>query len=220
MISDITHHYERHHDLSILKSSTDIHHHLHSFTMHKRYFLARIFWHCIFLQQAEAFTMLPSAFQTPRTAATHDNANHGLDGSNYNIKINNPKRLDTKIGIGSGFTFFDDGDELLVSAQKPLGILLEEREPSNENYNDRGTRSTSITLQDADIDTYAQCRHMGCRVSEVTQGGTADRAGVKEGDILVAVQNADVANASFEKVMERIIDAPKVVNLRFWRKER
>eukprot|EP00979_Chaetoceros_neogracilis_P012363 scaffold3260_cov285-Chaetoceros_neogracile.AAC.4 len=163
--------------------------------------------------------MLPSAFQTPRTAATHDNANHGLDGSNYNIKINNPKRLDTKIGIGSGFTFFDDGDELLVSAQKPLGILLEEREPSNENYNDRGTRSTSITLQDADIDTYAQCRHMGCRVSEVTQGGTADRAGVKEGDILVAVQNADVANASFEKVMERIIDAPKVVNLRFWRKE-
>jgi len=178
--------------------------------------------------QAEAFICLPSNRRHPNI-----NINNNI---NVNISILIPastaNSLGTKLGIGTGFVFFDDSGELLVSAQKPLGILLEEREPSHGNYNDRDdyTYSTSTNtrsgsaLQDPDpdsnIDADTQYRHMGCRVSKVTAGGAADKAGVKEGDVLVAVQNADVANASFEKVMERIVDAPRVVNLRFWRKER
>lgn len=95
----------------------------------------------------------------------------------------------TQLQISTGLTF-DDGDQLLVSAQKPLGMVLEERDEK------------------------------GCIVVSVEKGGAACRAGVKEGDLLVAVQNADVGRADFEEVMGRIIDAPKVVNLRFWRLER
>ena len=129
--------------------------------------------------------------------------------------------MSTRLGISSGLTF-DDGDQLLVSAQKPLGILLEEREPGdNDNYNDYYNSLTS-----AGIDTIAGAGtddddlQWGCIVSQVIQGGAADRAGVREGDVLVAVQNANVANASFEEVMERIGNAPRIVNLRFWRKVR
>ncbi|GFH61669.1 hypothetical protein CTEN210_18145 [Chaetoceros tenuissimus] len=94
--------------------------------------------------------------------------------------------------ISSGLTF-DDGDQLLVSTQKPLGLVLEEIDKDVPN---------------------------GCIVTEVVEGSNADKAGCKPGDILVAVQNADVSKADFDEVMQRIGNAPKVVNLRFWRRER
>lgn len=118
-------------------------------------------------------------------------------------------RQDTELNVSSGFTF-DDGDQLLVSAQKPLGLILEER-----------------GREEADLDftTGTDARHRrqncpnGCIVAEVLDGSAAKRAGVKPGDFLVAVQNADVTIAHFDEVMQRIGDAPQVVNLRFWRKD-
>lgn len=115
------------------------------------------------------------------------------------------KRFETQLQISTGLTF-DDGDQLLVSAQKPLGILLEERGGEDSDNASDGINGIH--------------RDMGCIVSAIVEGGAADKAGVKEGDFLVAVQNVDVGNASFEEVMERISDAPRVVNLRFWRRER
>ena len=47
------------------------------------------------------------------------------------------------------------------------------------------------------------------------QGGSADSAGIKVGDVLLAVQNASVENADLEEVLTFIGDAPKVINLRF-----
>lgn len=101
-----------------------------------------------------------------------------------------------ELNISTGLTF-DDGDQLLISAQKPLGLILEEREDN-----------PTATSQN------------GCFVAEVVPDGEADRAGVRVGDILVAVQNADVSSSSLEDVMSRIANAPRVVNLRFWRRER
>jgi C-terminal processing protease CtpA/Prc len=98
-------------------------------------------------------------------------------------------RHQTQLKISTGLTF-DDGDQLLVSAQKPLGMVLEEREEK------------------------------GCVVTEVIDDGAAYKAGVKVGDLLVAVQNVDVGCGTFEEVYGRIGDAPRVVNLRFWRNER
>ena len=40
-------------------------------------------------------------------------------------------------------------------------------------------------------------------------------AGVQRGDLLVAIQNVDVTAAPIKEVLERIGNAPRVVNLRF-----
>jgi len=95
--------------------------------------------------------------------------------------------------ISSGFSF-DDGDQLLVSAQKPLGMVIAEKVVEESNS-----------------------ERIGCYVSEIDESGSAYRSGVREGDWLVAVQNMDVSRSPFEDVMERIINSPKVVNLRFLR---
>lgn len=95
----------------------------------------------------------------------------------------------TRLDVSSGLTF-DDGEQLLVSAQKPLGLLLEERS--------RGEGG-------------------GCIVVQVTSGSVADRSGIRKGDVLIAVQNLNVEKMKLEDVMEKIASAPKVVNLRFWR---
>jgi C-terminal processing protease CtpA/Prc len=108
------------------------------------------------------------------------------------LRVNSYYRQQTHLHISTGLTF-DDGDQLLVSAQKPLGIVLEEREEGEKR---------------------------GCVVVEVVKDGNAGKAGVKVGDLLVAVQNADVGNATFDDVMSKIGNAPRVVNLRFWRRER
>jgi membrane-associated protease RseP (regulator of RpoE activity) len=94
----------------------------------------------------------------------------------------------TRLDISSGLTF-DNGDQLLVSAQKPLGLVLEER--STEEG--------------------------GCIVVQVAPGSVAEKSGIRKGDMLVAVQNQNVENMKLEHVMEKIISAPKVVNLRFLR---
>jgi len=129
-----------------------------------------------------------------------------INGNTFNSR--HRKMTRTELKISSGFTF-DDGDQLLVSAQKPLGMVLEER----------GKDGGSIDSTTG-VDMRQQRNHPnGCVVAEVLDGSAAKRAGVKPGDFLVAVQNADVTIAHFEEVMQRIGDAPQVVNLRFWRKD-
>jgi len=95
----------------------------------------------------------------------------------------------TSLFIGTGFSF-DDGEQVLVSVQKPLGILLEQ---------DEGESAPVV-------------------VGEVDSSGSAGQAGVREGDILVAVQNASIEGQSLEYAMEFIGQAPRAVNLRFIRR--
>ena len=56
-------------------------------------------------------------------------------------------------------------------------------------------------------------------VTEVSQGGSADRAGVQAGDVLLAVNNASVENADLDEVLAFIGNAARVLNLRFLRTE-
>lgn len=89
--------------------------------------------------------------------------------------------------ISSGFSFSDE-EQVLVSVQKPIGIVLEQE------------------------------LSMGpISVVKVDPSGSAAGAGVKEGDVLLAVQNASVQNADLEEVLAFIGNAPRVVNLRFLR---
>ncbi|KAL7444554.1 hypothetical protein ACHAXM_009483 [Skeletonema potamos] len=90
--------------------------------------------------------------------------------------------------ISSGFSF-SDGQQILVSAQRPLGIVLQ---------------------QDETLDIV---------VTSVESGGPAADAGVREGDVLLAVQNASVQNVSLDEVLAFIGNAPRVVNMRFLRRE-
>lgn len=90
--------------------------------------------------------------------------------------------------IGTGFSF-DDGNQVLVSVQKPLGIILEQGDDDE----------SSIVVADVDV------------------SGSAARAGIQVGDVLVAVQNASVEHQSIEDVLDFIVQVPRVVNLRFVR---
>ncbi|EJK76397.1 hypothetical protein THAOC_01844 [Thalassiosira oceanica] len=91
--------------------------------------------------------------------------------------------------ISSGFSF-SDGEQVLVSAQKPLGIVLGQEDCPGPIV-----------------------------VAEIDGSGSAARAGVRREDVLVAVQNASVENASLDEVLSFIGGCPKVVNLRFVRKD-
>ena len=75
--------------------------------------------------------------------------------------------------ISSGFSFAD-GEQILVSLQKPLGVLLEQE--------------TGPII-----------------VTEVNQGGSADGAGVKVGDILLSVQNTSVDNADLGRCWHSLV---------------
>ena len=77
-----------------------------------------------------------------------------------------------------------------MSAQRPLGIVLEQEESPGEIV-----------------------------VASLDSNGSAAEAGVCEGDILLAVQNASVQNASLDEVLTFIGSAPRVVNMRFLRRE-
>lgn len=88
--------------------------------------------------------------------------------------------------VSGGFSF-SDGEQVLVSVQKPLGLVLEQDE-------------------DGPI-----------LVTEVDPAGSAGRAGVQAGDVLVAVQNASVETADLNQVLGFIGQLPRVVNLRFVR---
>jgi S1-C subfamily serine protease len=88
--------------------------------------------------------------------------------------------------VSGGFSF-SDGEQVLVSVQKPLGLVLEQDENGP------------------------------ILVTEVGPTGSAGRAGVQAGDVLVAVQNASVETADLNKVLGLIGQLPRVVNLRFVR---
>ena len=92
--------------------------------------------------------------------------------------------------LSSGLTF-EDGEQILISVQKPLGLLLEER----------GAGDTGG----------------GVVVAAVGDEGSAAAAGVLEGDWLLAVNNQDVSAAGLEEVMACILAAPRALNLRFAR---
>jgi len=53
--------------------------------------------------------------------------------------------------------------------------------------------------------------------AEIDPNGSAASAGVKVGDVLLAVQNASVQERSLEYVLGFLGQAPRVVNLRFSR---
>ncbi|KAL3823213.1 hypothetical protein ACHAXA_003492 [Cyclostephanos tholiformis] len=89
--------------------------------------------------------------------------------------------------IGSGFSF-SDGGQILVSAQRPLGIVL---------------------VQDPDTGAI--------RVAEVDPSGSAGRGGVRVGDVLVAVQNASTEGVDLGDVLAYIGNGPRVMNLRLRR---
>lgn len=105
---------------------------------------------------------------------------------NWQASNNRHYYYKTHLSISSGFSF-EDGQQVLVSVQKPLGIVLEQDE----------TTTTTVV--------------------EVDPNGAAGLAGIRKGDVLLAVQNASVKDASFEETMELIRRAPRVVNLRFLR---
>jgi PDZ domain len=100
--------------------------------------------------------------------------------------------------ISGGFSF-DDGEQVLVSVQKPLGIVLEQDENDQGNDGNSETRLGPIVVAELDLT------------------GSAARAGIQVGDILVAVQNANVEHQSLEYVLGFLQQAPKVINLRFVR---
>ena len=97
--------------------------------------------------------------------------------------------------IGTGFSF-EDGEQILVSVQKPFGIVLEQGGDDGEDDDGR------------------------IIVTEVDPNGSAGKAGVREGDVLVAVQNASTVSADLGQVLDFIAtQCPRVVNLRFQRME-
>jgi S1-C subfamily serine protease len=109
-----------------------------------------------------------------------------LQSSSSAFVIPKYRESGTACRISSGFSFQGD-NQILISAQKPLGLILEEQE-------------------DASIS-----------VVEMDETGSAAKAGVKIGDVLLSVQNASVENVSLEQAMTFIARSPKVVNLRFAR---
>ncbi|CAJ1924513.1 unnamed protein product [Cylindrotheca closterium] len=90
--------------------------------------------------------------------------------------------------IGTGFSF-EDGEQILVSVQKPMGMVLEQDD--NE--------SAKIV------------------VTELDPSASAARAGIQVGDVLVAVQNTSVEQVDLDSVLGFIQNGPRVMNLRFQR---
>mmetsp|Transcript_13179 Transcript_13179/g.31576 ORF Transcript_13179/g.31576 Transcript_13179/m.31576 type:complete len:158 (-) Transcript_13179:4516-4989(-) len=92
--------------------------------------------------------------------------------------------------IGTGFSF-EDGEQILVSVQKPMGMVLE------QDDNDSDSKIV---------------------VTELDPTASAARAGVQVGDVLVAVQNAAVMQQDLDSVLDFIQKGPRVMNLRFQRR--
>lgn len=98
--------------------------------------------------------------------------------------------------VGTGFSF-EDGEQVLVSVQKPFGIVLEQ---GSDDEHDNTENDDRII------------------VTEVDPNGSAGKAGVRKGDVLVAVQNASTVSADLAEVLGFIANkCPRVVNLRFRR---
>ena len=128
---------------------------------------------CISLDAIDSLLFVPSRQATTTMRTT----TRTVVGPYYS-----PRRM-----ISSGFTF-DDGDQILVSAQKPLGMVLEQ-DPD-----------TGIIL-----------------VTQVDPEGSAGKGGVQVRDVLVAVQNASVEGVDLDDVLTFIGNGPRVMNLRLVR---
>mmetsp|Transcript_8904 Transcript_8904/g.12310 ORF Transcript_8904/g.12310 Transcript_8904/m.12310 type:complete len:170 (-) Transcript_8904:213-722(-) len=148
------------------------------------------------LSSAASFSLSPSftCMKTRRSSLIHQKTT--LDS----LRVTTPQQdqpttaviTKTSLQIGTGFTFEDD-EQILVSIQKPLGVILEEYEKADEGGSS------------------------GCFVADMNNDGNASNGGVRVGDYLVAVQNMDCTKSTLEEVMDRIGNAPRVVNLRFQR---
>ena len=98
--------------------------------------------------------------------------------------------------LGTGFEFVDEErSTMLVSMQKPLGLVIEEEALDGE--------SSESALSGR------------CVVAAVMNDSAASRAGIEVGFRLLAVNNYDVQAAELEEVMELLVQGPRVVNLRF-----
>ena len=80
-----------------------------------------------------------------------------------------------QLGLGTGFEF-DDGRQLLVSVQKPIGMMLEQ-------------------------DTAAEGSMPGWMRRWCARRFAASRAGIEAGYRLLAVNNMDVRNEDLDQVM-------------------
>jgi len=123
------------------------------------------------------FTMIVNALLVSTASAFNHRA-----ASKKAIRVLN---VDGLRMISSGFSF-EDGEQVLVSVQKPLGLVLEQ---------DEGP----------------------IIVTGVDPSGSAGQAGVKPGDVLLAVQNASVENVDLDSVLGFIQNGPRVMNLRLLR---
>lgn len=128
----------------------------------------------VFLLMSLMFLESTSAFNAPQVSMQHP-----FQHTPWSTKT-------THKMIGTGFSF-EDGEQILVSVQKPLGVVLEQ--------DDNGI----------------------IQVTEVQAEGAAGRAGVQVADVLVAVQNASVQNVDLDSVLSFIQSGPRVMNLRFKR---
>jgi S1-C subfamily serine protease len=113
--------------------------------------------------------------------------------------------------LSSGLSF-DDAEMLLVSVQKPLGLLLEEIEVEA-----REVEGSEVVESAAMASEPGAGGGGGVVVVEVSDVGSAARAGVAAGDRLLAVNNQDVSDAPLEQVLAHLAAAPRVLNLRFLR---
>jgi S1-C subfamily serine protease len=132
--------------------------------------------------------LLPAAAAAAALLAAASSSDAFVVQNNFFTPTCCQRVLDTNnLKVSSGFSF-SDGEQVLVSAQRPLGMVLEQEDTPGEIV-----------------------------VASLDPNGSAADAGVRVGDVLLAVQNASVRNASLDEVLAFIANAPRVVNLRFLR---
>lgn len=146
----------------------------------------------------------------PPPAATDARGEHGATqthGASF-VRARTPPAA---MQLSSGLSF-DDAEMLLVSVQKPLGLLLEEIEVEA-----REVEGSEVVESAAMASEPGAGGGGGVVVVEVSDVGSAARAGVAAGDRLLAVNNQDVSDAPLEQVLAHLAAAPRVLNLRFLR---
>jgi len=93
-------------------------------------------------------------------------------------------RAETPYRSDDDYDYFKRPKQVTVTLEKPLGAVLE------------------------------GCSPVGVRVEALQDGGSAATTGLlKKGDRLLTIQGNDVATASFDAVMEMLVDAPPEVEL-------
>jgi acetyl esterase/lipase len=139
-------------------------------------------------REAEAYILSRLRASVPESPSRPIGAPVAAPGSS---RLGSRCRPPPTMQLGTGFQF-EDGEQLLVSVQKPIGMVLEEAEEAG-----------------------AEAGSSGCVVAVVVDGSAASRAGVQTGFRLLAVNNMDVRASSLDEVMALLLQSPRVVNLRF-----